>query len=210
MLTRFLTRRKLDLDPPEKSTPLAKVEFLAVDFETTGFDSSRDRIVSMGWVPVRGQLIALGLSGYHVIRGVEVGESATIHGITHDESAHGTPLADALDALLAALHGRVLLAHFASIEADFLDAACLGMRGELPTLTIADTFALERRRMERTGAVPRGEDLRLARVRERYDLPRYGSHNALSDALACGELFLAQQSHMNAVKLGAVITERRF
>ncbi len=63
--------------------------------------------------------------------------------------------------------------------------------------------------MERTGTVPRGEDLRLARVRERYDLPRYGSHNALSDALACGELFLAQQSHMNAVKLGDVITERR-
>lgn len=38
---------------------------------------------------------------------------------------------------------------------------------------------------------PRGEDLRLPRVRERYNLPRYTSHNALSDALACAEAYLA-------------------
>ena len=37
-----------------------------------------------------------------------------------------------------------------------------------------------------------GSDLRLFNLRERYNLPRYNAHNALSDALAAGELFAAQ------------------
>ena len=55
--------------------------------------------------------------------------------------------------------------------------------------------------MERMGTYPRGEDLRLARVRQRYGLPRYGSHNALSDALACAELYVAQRGNTRAVTL---------
>jgi DNA polymerase-3 subunit epsilon len=34
--------------------------------------------------------------------------------------------------------------------------------------------------------------LTLARCRQRYHLPEYQAHHALSDAVACGELFLAQ------------------
>jgi DNA polymerase-3 subunit epsilon len=37
-------------------------------------------------------------------------------------------------------------------------------------------------------------DLRLAKARGRYNLPRYPAHNALTDAIAAGELFLAQAS----------------
>ena len=45
--------------------------------------------------------------------------------------------------------------------------------------------------MERMATYPRGEDLRLARVRQRYGLPAYRNHNALTDAVACAELYLA-------------------
>lgn len=45
--------------------------------------------------------------------------------------------------------------------------------------------------MERMGTYPRGEDLRLPRVRQRYNLPTYANHNALTDAVACAELYLA-------------------
>jgi len=37
--------------------------------------------------------------------------------------------------------------------------------------------------------------LRLHALSERYNLPRYSAHNALSDALAAAELFLAQVSY---------------
>ena len=41
-----------------------------------------------------------------------------------------------------------------------------------------------------------GVQSRLDDCRERYGLPRYGAHNALTDAIATAELWLAQMSHM--------------
>ena len=83
----------------------------------------------------------------------------------------------------------------------FIERASQHVFGERPRLSVVDTFALERRHMERMGTYPRGEDLRLARVRERYGLPRYSNHNALSDALACAELYLAQRRSTRAESL---------
>jgi len=77
------------------------------------------------------------------------------------------------------------------MEQGFLSAACTQHFGAELHVPIVDTFAVERRHMERMGTYPRGEDLRLARVRQRYGLPQYRNHNALTDALACAELYLA-------------------
>lgn len=64
------------------------------------------------------------------------------------------------------------------------------MCSRLRDAEVRDTFAMERRHMERMGTYPRGEDLRLARVHQRYSLPAYSNHNALTDAIACAELYL--------------------
>ena len=46
---------------------------------------------------------------------------------------------------------------------------------------------------------------RLAAARRRYNLPDYQQHDALSDALAAGELFLAQLTRMTpAPRLGSL------
>ena len=39
-------------------------------------------------------------------------------------------------------------------------------------------------------------DLRLFNLRPRYNLPRYKAHNALSDAIATAELFMALAAEM--------------
>ncbi|QGU07181.1 DNA polymerase III PolC-type [Corynebacterium occultum] len=185
----------------DPDTPSSELNLLAVDVETTGLKVNRHRMVSIGWVPVTAGIIDLSQAGYVVLRGNEgfsVGSSAVIHQLTDDEIAAGIGHREALEQLLEALQGRVMLAHFATIEQDFLSHACrkyFGAPLEVPTV---DTFAMERRHMERMATYPRGEDLRLARVRERYGLPRYASHNALGDALACAELFLAQLAQLPA------------
>ena len=65
-------RPRLELGAPARSTPLEELELLAVDMETTGLNPRRDRIVSVGWVPVCGRVIDLAGAGYHVVRGAEV------------------------------------------------------------------------------------------------------------------------------------------
>lgn len=184
-----------DVPQPEAGASLSTVPLLAIDVETTGLDAKKHQMISIGWVPINGRIIDFSGAGYAVIRGNEgfkVGSSAVIHQLTDDEIAAGIAPGEALTRVLKALEGRVLLAHFASIEQGFLSAATqehFGAPLEVPTV---DTFTLERRHMERMSTYPRGEDLRLARVRQRYGLPPYSNHQALTDALACAEVYLVQ------------------
>ncbi|AZA11296.1 3'-5' exonuclease [Corynebacterium gerontici] len=198
--------RLLEQPWPGSSTSLDELKLLAVDIETTGFDASKDRIISIGWVPIDGFEIILGGAGYHVIHSNRsVGESATVHQLTDAMLREGVALPEALEEFFDALRGRVMLAHFASLESSFLDVACQRHFDAPLRAPVVDTFALERRHMERMGTYPRGEDLRLARVRERYGLPWYGNHNALSDALACAELYLALLQNTKATSLKALL-----
>ena len=168
---------------------------LAVDVEATGRKPEKHEMVSIGWVPVDGRVIDLSQAQYFVLAGAQVGDTVTLHGVTDDDIANkGVVAAEVLDAFDRALEGRKLLAHFAQMELGFvakLQKDVKGKRWGLRESEVVDTFAMEQRHMERMGTYPRGEDLRLARVRQRYNLPDYANHNALTDAIACAELYLA-------------------
>ena len=181
---------------PAPSTVHTDLRLLAVDLETTGLDPRRDAILSIGFVPVDGARITLAGARQVLVKGAdEVGQSAAIHGLTDDAVAAGAPLEEGLGILLAALAGRVLLAHHAAIERAFLSAACVQVFGTDVPLPSVDTMALELRLLEAdSGHEPPPDSLRLQASRDRRGLPRYRSHEALTDALACAELYLAQVS----------------
>jgi DNA polymerase-3 subunit epsilon len=203
-------RDYLSVPVPEPDTPVDGLALLAVDIETTGLDPRTDRVLSIGFVPVDGGSVVLGGAGRVVVRDdTGVGQSATVHGLTDDELADGVALADALALLLRALAGRVLLAHFARIETGFLSAACRRLWGAGMPCPVVDTFELERRGAA-SGWVrePEGRALRLWTARERRGLPVYRAHEALTDALACAELYLAQRAELAARSPGTALTLR--
>ena len=176
---------------PPLATPWAQAELLAVDFETSGLNTSKDRILSIGWVRISSARIQMQSARHLLVQSAEsVGQSATVHGLTDTDILDGLPLADAVQALLTELEGRVLVSHGAPIELNFLASACRRCFGVPPTLRYIDTLALERR-IRRHEVDPKGY-LRLHACRERYGLPTYRAHNAAIDALACAELLLAQ------------------
>lgn len=193
----------------ELKTPLEQAQLLAVDVETTGLNPQKDLLLSIGWVPIYGRRIVMKEAGYVVLQqnGVDVAGSVAVHGITDDELAQGIPEAEAVSQVLAALKGKTMVAHFQNIEVGFLGHACKQHFGAAPQLTVIDTMALERRHLERMGTYPRGEDLRLPRVRERYNLPAYAAHNALWDALACAELYLALTEQKKHESLRGFVTK---
>lgn len=205
-------RRYLDTPAPAPGTPLADLPLLAVDVETTGLDPGRDRLLSVGFVPVDGDRIALSGADAVLVRPARekqeapavregVGQSATLHGITDDDLASGSTAEEALDRLFDALTGRVLLAHYSRMETGFLSELCARVHGVRPPFVTVDTLDLHLRVLSRgtdmgfTSAPTRGQ-VRLWAARERYGLPRYRAHDALVDALACAELYLAQKSEL--------------
>ena len=170
------------------------VGFVALDLETTGLDAGKDEILSAGWVELHGPLIALGSARHCLVRpqGQIPEASAVIHQITDEQAARGMELAALLAELLPVLAGKVMIAHHARVELGFLGAACRRLYGLPLVVPTVDTEWLARRSLERRNQPYRGKELRLGALRERYNLPRYRAHDALSDALAASELFAAQ------------------
>ncbi|MFA7431262.1 MAG: exonuclease domain-containing protein [Rhodospirillaceae bacterium] len=195
------------VDTPTTDTPWDTVPFLAVDLETTGLDPQADAIVSIGWVPVIGGRVVLAEARHHVVRVARPmpEASAVLHGILDDEAAAARGLEQVLPEFLAALKGRVPVAHHAASEREFLDAACRRLYGAPLVVPYVDTLGLEVRQCKRRGDTMGPGQLRLPACRERYGLPRYRAHNALVDAVACAELLLAQVAYMTPqpVRIGA-------
>lgn len=203
MLREFYARGTVSGD-----TPISDVPFVALDLETTGMSAERHGIVSIGLVPFTLARIQCPLSRYWVVRPRRPLSDASIaiHRITHAELGRAPDLGEILPELLDALAARVAVVHYRGLERPFLRRAVrerLGGRLEFP---VVDTMDLEARvhrgwkagRLMRfvTGMFGRHpESIRLAQSRQRYHLPLYGAHHALTDALASAELLQAQIAH---------------
>lgn len=174
-----------------------RAEYVALDLETTGLKAKRDEIVSVGWVFIQNEMLDFARRGHRLVKPVAgvSSDSAVIHKIFDTELENAPPIGDVLDEVLPLLAGRILVCHYARVEKSFLSAACrrrFGVRLDMPVI---DTMALESRRLAAANRPIARGDLRLDAVRQRYNLPRYLAHNALTDAVAAAELFLAQMQH---------------
>lgn len=183
---------------PTGKDPCNQADIVALDLETTGLNPKKDSILSIGLVNIRQMAIRLDTSWHQIIQ-IEhplTEDSVVIHEITDDQAASGLPLAEVLPYLLERLSGRVMLAHYKNIEQNFLNAACQRIYGAPFVIPTIDTLVLAARVFERRNHSVQTGDLRLFNLRPRYNLPRYKAHNALSDALATAELFLAMAAEM--------------
>lgn len=186
-------RAFLDAPVPSPAADARALPYLVLDLETTGLHPRSDAIVSLGWVPITNGRIALsGARHLPLALRRSVHESATVHHLRDADLAGGWPLKDALQHLLRALEGRVLVVHHAPLDVRFLDAACRQHLGAPLLVRVVDTLDLARRRQRSPGVD--AEALRLGAVRAAHGLPAYPAHHALSDALATAELWLALQS----------------
>ena len=198
-------RRYLQSDFPSRGTDYRQVEYLAADLEMTGLNSSSDHILSIGFVPIVEQKVVVsGAKHIYINSDLGVGQSAVIHGIHDRDIEEATPLSEAMALLLEALQGKVLLLHCAQLDLAFLQQACKGIYHSSLLVPVVDTMVLEDQRMHRMGLERGSESIRLGDCRKRYNLPDYSAHNALIDAVATAELFLAQMRYRFGVHPSAL------
>jgi DNA polymerase-3 subunit epsilon len=183
---------------PDTANDWREVEIVALDLETTGLDPKKDHILSFGLVQLQHNSIRLGTTWHEIVQIEEQipESSAVIHHITDDASAAGKPLEELLPKLLLRLAGKVILVHYKNIEQNFIDAACRKLYGVPFVIPIIDTLPIALRLMELRNHTIQPGNLRLFNLRPHFGLPQYKAHNALYDALATAELFLAMAAEM--------------
>jgi DNA polymerase-3 subunit epsilon len=129
------------------------------------------------------------------------------HQILPREATQGRDLREVLPEIDRRLREGVLLVHHARIDVAFLKRAYRSLRQRWPAPPVVDTVQLIWKVASRgrfLGEQSPGKvdpELRLADARAELGLPAYPAHDALTDAIATAELFLALRTRLGAKKL---------
>lgn len=195
LLTRYIKRRQL----------LAKNAFsqryLVIDLELTGLDSKQHEIVSVAWVVIDNQCIKMSESQHFINKDVKsLEQSPVFHGISTDSVAQGQSLQSILMSLSAHFSDCILVFHNAMLDWGFLKLALKNAGVTQRPKLIIDTLQIEKKRLLQHASDIKLDDLTLNECRNRYDLPSYHCHHALTDAQATAELLLAQCHQRGAGK----------
>jgi DNA polymerase-3 subunit epsilon len=199
-----------------RSPDWTEVVYWALDLETGGLSPDRDPILAVGMVPIRDGVIRLAEAYGTIVRpppDYSLPNSAAVatHHIMPGEAAKGPHLREVLPQVDRRLREGVLLVHHARIDVTFLKRAYRAMRQLWPRPKIVDTVSLiwklaSRERFLGEGTASRGDPpLRLGDARAAIGLPSYPAHDALSDATATAELFLALRARLGARTLRELV-----
>ena len=169
------------------TTPIAALQFIVADVETTGLHPYSDRLISIGAVPLQQGKICLG-QGFEVIfRQPRASATANIliHGIDGTTQRGGLPHADAMLRFLGYAGKAPLVGFHAGFDRVMINRAAQAALGENPSNTWLDLAYLTPTVFGESGARP---ELSLDEWLQRLDIRNYARHNALADALATAQL----------------------
>lgn len=167
--------------------------YIALDLETSGLDPKTDQVLAIGWVTIKPPVIDYASGQYFVTQvNPELKQSPVVHGMVQRDFEAAEAPQMALEKLAQELDGAVLVCHHVQFDWQFLQRFARQHQIQLRPLAKFDTLTFEAQRLkQQQHHIARGS-LTLKACRERFQLPDYNAHHAFSDALACGELFLAQ------------------
>ncbi|MEU9593689.1 TerD family protein [Streptomyces sp. NPDC048193] len=145
-----------------------------VDVETSGLVPRRDRVLSVAVVTLDADGEQTGEFSTLLNPGCDPGP-VHVHGLTPERLRGAPAFEQVAEDIAALLEGRVLVAHNAQFDYDFLahEFARAGLR--LPVARRLCTLALNRR------VDPPTDDLRLGTLAAHYGVPQVRAHDALDD-----------------------------
>jgi DNA polymerase III subunit epsilon len=168
--------------------------FAALDFEATGLDFTRDRIISFGsadrWRPgrdrrgrVRPRRSRSG-DGFRGVGGCSWSATRDLRGASSAEAAR--------EALRAALSRRYLITWHGHVEASFLGV----LFGTTPRRWLRRSVDVRWLALALLGA--EGACLTLSEAADRFEVPVAAPHHALDDALVTANLFLVTAAQLGS------------
>ena len=181
------------------STPWRSASYCVLDLEATGLNFPTDEILSFAAVPIDAARIVISRTVEGLVRPIRPPDARSIivHGLVPSDLATAPLLDEAIEPLLDALAGRVLVAHSAWVERGLLRRALRG-KGVRLRDPIVDTNLLGRLWLaERDRRLP--DRVSLGSLATALGLPEHAPHTAAGDALTTAQVFLACATHLDAL-----------
>ncbi|MGO4546112.1 PolC-type DNA polymerase III [Paenibacillus sp. 2TAB23] len=165
-------------------------DYTVIDFETSGLDPKKDRVIEMAAIRCVNGEIASEFSTLVRYDGKLSAKITELTGITDEMTAAGMDEDTAFRILNRMLGDNVIIAHNAAFDLGFLHHSLLRIAGRSFTNSFIDTLTISRARH----VYPHT----LKDMSDRYGIPLIGGHRALNDVIACWEIFRKMDEEMPA------------
>jgi len=174
---------------------LENIRFVVFDTETTGLDTKKDRILSIGCIAVEDLKIKVSdqLETY-VTQDIFNSETVKIHGLLKQGKFTKIEELEAVQQFLAYVKDAVLVAHHAAFDVAMINNVL--QRHGLPKLKnkVLDTGHV----FQKTKLDTSKPHFSLDELSKRFDIPMHDRHTASGDAYITALLFLKLVSKLTA------------
>lgn len=180
---------------PSTDTPLRDLRFVVLDTETTGLDTKKDKVLSIGAIAIENQEIIINESLELMLYNDEKveNEAILIHGILPNDSKEGKQVQLALEEFIYFLGNSIIVAHYTGFDMAMLTKS---IRMFYPSFNLynydIDTVRMAMR-VDDVSPYRQTVDRNkytLDALCERYDIEVVERHTAWGDAYSTALLFL--------------------
>ncbi len=175
----------------EHNLNLSETTFTVLDTETTGFNFSDDRILSIGALKLVKNAIAIDrVFDVYVEQDIYKKESIKVHGILKHTKRKLISEQEALIKFLAYVEDNIIVAHHAKFDITMINRTL--RRNNLPELKnkVLDTSTLYKKTLLRSNLLKQKDAYSLDELAEKYNISMKDRHTALGDAYITAVAFL--------------------
>lgn len=175
-----------------KSTPISELKFVVFDTETSGFDPTKDKLLTIGAVRVNNNKIDLADSFEVRILQQDIynTEAIPIHGIVPNKEK-GILKNEAIQQFINYLGGDIIVGQNIDFDIAMINHGLQPILNEKLKNRNLDTAQLAKRAEHlRSPQMMKPSEFTLDALCERYNIPMHDRHNAAGDALLTALLFL--------------------
>ena len=199
MLNRFLRNRNKRKLKDKKFSFLfdqnPSDEIIVYDTETTGLNPKNDEILSIGAVKIKGNKILTSQKFEIFVKPVkEISqESIKIHYIRNIDLQNGDNPQQAIENFLYFIGNRTLVGYYLEFDVNMINKYLkpyLGIKLPNRKIEVSQIYYKKKRR-----SIPDGRiDLRFDSIMNDLNLPIFGKHDALSDAIMTAMMYIKLQN----------------
>lgn len=179
------------------------MDYIVLDTETTGLDSSVDRVIEIGAIKIKNRKITDDCFHVYLQPDREIHPDAiAVHGITNEFLMDKPRFSDISDAFIDWIKGATLIIHNAGFDAGFLDMELKQVAKSNLThyvIEIIDTLKMARSRH-------RGKKNDLDSLLARYGIENTerNFHGALLDAKLLAALYIKMTQKQQVIEFGSI------